>query len=39
MKHLSLISKTPRPAFAILRAFLQTKRDTIEYATNLKDIF
>ena len=37
MKHLSPLTKTPAPASSVLRAFLQTKRETIENATNLKD--
>jgi hypothetical protein len=39
MKHLTPISKTPVPAASVLRAFLRTKRETIENATNLKDFF
>lgn len=39
MKHISPVSKTPQTASAVILAFLRTKRETIENATNLKDFF
>lgn len=39
MKHLTPLSQTPAPAESIFRAMLETKRETIEENTNLKDIF
>lgn len=37
MKHLSPVSKAPQPAGPVLDAFFDTKRETIENATHLKD--
>ena len=39
MKHLSPITKTPQTADSVFRAFLRTKRETVDNATNLKDFF
>lgn len=37
MKHLAPITKAPAPAETVFQAFLQTKRETVDNATNLKD--
>lgn len=39
MKHLNLLTQSPKPAESIFRAMLEAKRDTFEVNTNLKDIF
>ncbi len=36
MKHLAPITKTPAAAETVLQAFYETKRETVENATNIK---
>lgn len=36
MKHITTLTKTPAPAQSVLQAFIETKRETIQNATNLK---
>jgi len=39
MKHLTSLSKTPPPAQSVFREFLETKHETLENNTLLKQLF